>query len=145
MKRFSADAISGTSEPGKRWTKFCGSSRNRLSAILDTHLHMPVWRVSYLSLLDDAYLPTRAATAQARQWAGKAITIDRAFAEPHSSLGYAHYHEFEWTEAEREFRRSIALNPNYPSAHFYYALYLAQRGATKKQWPQQRRLWCSTR
>ena len=100
---------------------------------------------SYLSLLDDAYLPTRAATAQARQWAGKAITIDRAFAEPHSSLGYAHYHEFEWTEAEREFRRSIALNPNYPSAHFYYALYLAQRGATKKQWPQQRRLWCSTR
>jgi TolB-like protein/Flp pilus assembly protein TadD len=83
---------------------------------------------AYLSLLDDAYLPTRAATAQARQWAAKAITIDGAFAEPHSSLGHAHYHEFEWTEAEREFRRSIALNPNYPSAHFYYALYLVAMG-----------------
>jgi tetratricopeptide (TPR) repeat protein len=83
---------------------------------------------SYLSLLDDAYLPPRAATTQARQWAEKAITIDAAFAEPHSSLGHAHYHEFEWIEAEREFQRAIALNPNYPSAHFYYALYLVAMG-----------------
>jgi TolB-like protein/Flp pilus assembly protein TadD len=83
---------------------------------------------AYLSLLDDSYLPPRAATAQARHWAGKAITIDEAFAEPHSSLGHAHYHEFEWKEAEREFQQSIALNPNYPSAHFYYALYLVAVG-----------------
>jgi len=83
---------------------------------------------SYLSLLDDGYLPPRAATTQARQWAKKAITIDEAYAEPHSSLGHAHYHEYEWTEAEREFQRSIALNPNYPSAHFYYALYLVALG-----------------
>lgn len=83
---------------------------------------------SYLSLLDDAYLTPRATIAQARQWAEKAIAIDEAFAEPHSSLGHAHFHEFEWTEAKREFQRSIALNPNYPSAHFYYALYLVAVG-----------------
>jgi tetratricopeptide (TPR) repeat protein len=83
---------------------------------------------SYLSLLDDAYLPPIAATAQARQWAEKAITIDEAFAEPHSSLAHARFHEFEWTEAEREFQRSIALNPNYPSAHLYYAFYLVAMG-----------------
>ena len=79
---------------------------------------------SYLSLLDDAYLPSRAAISQARQWAEKAVTIDSALAEPHSSLGHAHYHEFAWAEAEREFQRAIALNPNYPSAHFYYSLCL---------------------
>jgi len=83
---------------------------------------------SYLSLLDDGYLPTRAATAQARKWAEKAIRIDGAFAEPHSSLGHAHFHEYEWSEAEREFERSTALNPNYPSAHFYYANYLVAMG-----------------
>ena len=83
---------------------------------------------SYLSLLDDAYLPSRAATAQARQWAKTAINIDEALPEPHSSLGHVHYHEFEWGEAEREFRRAISLNPNYPSAHFYYALYLVAIG-----------------
>ena len=83
---------------------------------------------SYLSLLDDAYLQPRAATAQARQWAEKAISIDAAFAEPYSSLGHAHYHEFEWKEAERAFQRAIALNPNYPSAHFYYSLYLVAVG-----------------
>jgi TolB-like protein/Tfp pilus assembly protein PilF len=83
---------------------------------------------SYLSLLDDAYLPTRAAIAQARQWAEKAIAIDQAYAGPHSSLGHVHYHEFEWTEAEREFRHSLGLNPNYPSAHFYFAHYLVATG-----------------
>jgi TolB-like protein/Tfp pilus assembly protein PilF len=83
---------------------------------------------SYLSLLDDAYMPTRAATTQARQWAEKAITIDEAVAEPHSSLGHADFHEYEWADAEREFQRSIALNPNYSSAHFYYANYLVAMG-----------------
>jgi len=83
---------------------------------------------SYLSLLDDAYMPTRAATTQARRWAEKAITIDEAVAEPHSSLGHAHFHEYEWADAEREFQRSIALNPNYSSAHFYYANYLVAMG-----------------
>ena len=83
---------------------------------------------SYLSLLDDSYMPTRAATTQARQWAEKAVTIDEAFAEPHSSLGHAHFHEYEWADAEREFQRSIALNPNYPAAHFYYANYLVAMG-----------------
>ena len=83
---------------------------------------------SYLSLLDDAYVPPRAATIQARQWAEKAIAINPAFAEPHSSLGHAHLHEFEWTEADREFQRAIALSPNYPLAHFYYALCLVAIG-----------------
>jgi TolB-like protein/Flp pilus assembly protein TadD len=83
---------------------------------------------SYLSLLDDAYLLPLAATTQARQWAEKAIAIDEAFAEPHSSLGHARFHEYDWAEAEREFQRSIALNPNYPPAHSYYALYLVAMG-----------------
>ena len=124
MRRSSADAICGTSEAEKRCTTACGSLRNRLSTILDTHPMAD----SYLSLLDDAYMPTRAATTQARQWAEKAVTIDEAFAEPHSSLGHAHFHEYEWADAEREFQRSIALNPNYPAAHFYYANYLVAMG-----------------
>ncbi|HEX8799625.1 MAG TPA: tetratricopeptide repeat protein, partial [Terriglobales bacterium] len=83
---------------------------------------------SYLSLLDDAYVAPQAAITQARQWAERAITIDSALAEPHSSLGHVHYHEFEWTELEREFQLAITLNPNYPSAHLYYALYLVAMG-----------------
>lgn len=84
---------------------------------------------SYLSLADNAHLPMRAATAQARQWAEKAIVIDTGFADPHSSLGHAYFHEFHWAEAEREFQQSVTLNPNYPPAHFYYANYLV---ATKR-------------
>lgn len=83
---------------------------------------------SYLSLLDDAYIEPLAAMAQARQWAEKAIAIDQAFPEPHSSLGHAQFHEFKWKESEGELQRSIELNPNYASAHFYYANYLVALG-----------------
>ena len=34
----------------------------------------------------------------------------------------------DWTDAEREFKRAIELNPNYASAHHWYALCLAWMG-----------------
>src|ERR1017187_7218616 len=38
------------------------------------------------------------------------------------------YYEWNWRQAEREFRRSIELNPNYALAHTWYALELAALG-----------------
>ncbi len=50
--------------------------------------------------------------------------MDETLAEAYTSLGHAHFHEFNWSAAGREFRRAIELNPNYANAHFYYANYL---------------------
>jgi TolB-like protein/Tfp pilus assembly protein PilF len=63
---------------------------------------------------------------KARAMAEKALEIDPTLAEPHAAIGVV-YHEYEWkfADAEREFKRSIELNPNYPSAHQWYAEYLA--------------------
>jgi adenylate cyclase len=36
--------------------------------------------------------------------------------------------DWDWPEAEREFKRAIELNNNYPTAHHWYALYLAAMG-----------------
>ncbi len=79
---------------------------------------------SYLTLQDDGLLPTLKATAQAKRAAGQALRRDDMLAEPHISLAHAYFHEFNWLASEREFKCGLELNPNYATAHFYFANYL---------------------
>lgn len=73
-------------------------------------------------------LPPREAYPRAKAAAAKALEIEEALAEPHTSLAWAAF-AFYWdfTSAEREFRRAIELNPNYATAHHWYAFYLVAR------------------
>ncbi|MBI3474979.1 MAG: winged helix-turn-helix domain-containing protein [Acidobacteria bacterium] len=70
-----------------------------------------------------AYLP------RARDAALKALQLDSSLAEPHAALGMvaAHY-DYDWPTAEREYKKAFELNPNYASAHQYYALGLMAHG-----------------
>ena len=50
-------------------------------------------------------------------------------AEPHASLAYVKfYFDWDWAGAEREFQRAIELNPNYATAHDWYAYLLTATG-----------------
>ena len=71
---------------------------------------------------EETYLKARAA-------AQKALEIDATLAEPHAALGVV-LHEYDWNfpEAEKEFKRAIELNPNYASAHQWYGEYLMNMG-----------------
>jgi len=42
------------------------------------------------------------------------------------------YYEWNWRQAENEFRRSIELNPNYALAHHWYSLELAAKADPRK-------------
>jgi tetratricopeptide (TPR) repeat protein len=54
------------------------------------------------------------------------VTIDDSDAGAHLVLGIAAYwYDWDWAAAEREFRRSIDLNPNSSDAYWYYAWFLA--------------------
>ena len=67
-------------------------------------------------------LPTAEAMEKARAAAQKALLIDDTLAEAHASLGYVIYsYDWNWTRAEEEFKRAIALNPNYATAHIWYS------------------------
>ena len=56
--------------------------------------------------------------------ARRALELDPALAEAHTSLGfYRLLYEFDFAGAEREFRRAIELNPNYANAHDGYSFY----------------------
>ncbi len=78
-------------------------------------------------------LSTEEAMPQARWAAKKAIEIDDTLAEAHTSLAlYLLKYEWNWQEAEREFKRAIELDPEYPPAHFWYARLLGLIG----RWPE---------
>lgn len=76
-----------------------------------------------------AGLPTRETFPRAKAAAQKALSIDDDLAEAHTSLAYAiHTFEWDWPAAEKEYRRAIALNPNYATAHQWYAEFLTATG-----------------
>lgn len=67
--------------------------------------------------------------AKAKAAAEKALAIDDTLAEAHTSLGLIKVlTENDEASIEREFKRAIELNPNYPTAHHWYALHLKDVG-----------------
>lgn len=53
-----------------------------------------------------------------------ALEIDDGAAEAHTSLGYiTQMYEWNWSEAEREFKRAVELNPSYATGHHWHATY----------------------
>jgi len=84
---------------------------------------------SYALLASFSVESGRSAIPDARAAALSAIQLDPTLAEPHASLGMIYFFtDWDGPAAEREFERAIALNPNYATAHHWYALDLAAMG-----------------
>lgn len=66
---------------------------------------------------------------RAKAAAQKALEIDDALGEAHCSLGFSHLlYDWNWNEAERQFKRAIELSPNYSNGHDGYGFYLKAAG-----------------
>lgn len=75
------------------------------------------------------YLPPAEAFPRAKEAARRAVQLDATLAEPHATLGYvALYYEWDWANAEEEFRRTIDLDPSYSTGHQWYANFLTAMG-----------------
>ena len=84
---------------------------------------------AYIFLSGSDTLTRTERLSKARAAAHRALELDATLAEPHSSLGLiAMNYDWDWATSEREHRRAIELNPNYPTAHHWYAEYLAAVG-----------------
>jgi tetratricopeptide (TPR) repeat protein len=67
--------------------------------------------------------------AKARSAAEHALELDPPLSEAHTALGgVLFFGDRDFEGAEAAFRRAIALNPNYPVAHEWLAVLLAERG-----------------
>jgi tetratricopeptide (TPR) repeat protein len=70
------------------------------------------------------FLPPRETFPKAKAAVMKALEIDETLADAHTALAdYLLSYEWDWSGAEREFKRAIELNPNDASAHSNYGSY----------------------
>jgi len=72
--------------------------------------------------------PPKEVMPDAKAAALRALEIDEALAEAHTSLGFIHLvYDWDWMAAERELQRAIGLNPRYVLARYWYATLCASR------------------
>ncbi|MGC2193904.1 MAG: hypothetical protein WA628_04455 [Terriglobales bacterium] len=66
---------------------------------------------------------------KARTAALRALEIDDSLPEAHTALALiVQNYDWDWQTADKEFRRAIELDPNYATAHHWYAEHLAWQG-----------------
>ncbi len=95
---------------------------------------------SLLGYVGYAVLPPREAFPKAKAAALKVLELDPSLAEAHVALAYINWeHDWDWAASLAEFRRAIALNPNYATAHHWYAIRLAALGRSEEARAEARR------
>jgi serine/threonine-protein kinase len=97
----------------------------------------PNYASAYAGLADYYWetdtLPPRVAMPKAKQYAFEALELDPALAEAHTSLGAVRFlADWNWPEAERDFRRALELSPGDVEAHRMYSAYLSAMGRAEE-------------
>jgi len=96
----------------------------------------PTFALGYVGIADtyavygySGYLAPQDAYPKAVAAARKALEIDDSLGEAYATLGHmARLYDWDWPEGERDFKRSIELNPNYAPGRHWYSHLLADAG-----------------
>jgi adenylate cyclase len=85
---------------------------------------------SYIALTFYNFAAPHETMPKAKESAIKALALDNTLAEAHASLAHVLVnYDWNWSTAEKEFKRSIELKPDYATAHEWYAIhYLTATG-----------------
>jgi tetratricopeptide (TPR) repeat protein len=87
------------------------------------------WADSYALLGSYSLAPQLDFMQKARAAALRALELDEKLPEAHTALALiVQNYDWDWQTAEKEYRRAIELNPNYVTAHHWYAEHLTYRG-----------------
>ncbi len=116
----------------KRTTADLEKAREYFQQALDLD---PGYALGYAGLADtylvaaarDFMLPEEAAR-KAEAAARRALVLDDRLSEAHTCLAGVSESKQEWSDADREYKRAIELNPSYATAHHWYSIYLAALG-----------------
>ena len=119
------------------WNQRTPDSLNRaLDSFTQSIVHDPGYAPAYVGLADTYDLLREYSTMQesdayprAIAAAKKAVELDDSLAEAHRALAFAEFYgNWDFVDAEREFRRAIQLNPSDPVARRWYANAIASLG-----------------
>src|SRR6266568_3396203 len=84
---------------------------------------------AYAELSNLDFLPPNESFPKARAAVLKALDLDPSLSEAHTALAeVSWWYDWDWSAAEKEFRRAIELNPTSAVAHFHYAYMLSTMG-----------------
>lgn len=96
----------------------------------------PEYALAYTGLAHAHFLlgvyrscPPKDAFPKAQVAAERALAIDGELVEARACLAYVKAcYDWDWVEAEKEFRIALELNPNYATGHIWYSDYLSAVG-----------------
>lgn len=84
---------------------------------------------SYVLLGWNSYLPAKEAFPRGKIAAMTALQLDPTLGEAYTPLAAALWlHDWRWDEARMQFKRSLELNPTYPTGNHWYAEYVMTMG-----------------
>ncbi len=103
----------------------------------------PNFALAYVGLADSYLVSTYSTRGRDKDvvplgtsYATRALNIDPSLAEANASLGLAETYQWNWAEAERYYKRSIEINPNYASTRHWYSRLLRTLGRNDEAFEQ---------
>jgi eukaryotic-like serine/threonine-protein kinase len=98
----------------------------------------PNYAPAYVGLADyyraSYELPPKVAMAKANAYVQKALALDNTLPEAHLALASIEYSEWDWPDAEQQFKWAVRLNPSYAEAHRAYSVFLSALGRREDAW-----------
>jgi len=84
---------------------------------------------TYASAAVNNWIPSKEAFPMARTAIRKALELDSDLAEVHVTSGaISMFYDLDWKAAEREYKRALEVNPNYPETYEVYSYLLSCTG-----------------
>jgi TolB-like protein/DNA-binding winged helix-turn-helix (wHTH) protein len=96
----------------------------------------PTYALAYAGLADGYFvecaagaMPAVEGLPKAKAAAMTALQLDNSLPEAHASLAHLYFnYDRNWTEAEAEYKKAIALAPSYSIGHYFYGTFLLAMG-----------------
>ncbi len=95
---------------------------------------------AYNLLSQFGYISPREGMEKARAAALKALELEPRLAEGHVALAAViEAYDWNWAEAEREYRKALKMSPGLEAGHLWYGMFLRDQGRLKEAMPELRR------
>ena len=92
---------------------------------------------AYVVLFDREWISEDEASPKIRDAAQRAIALDPTLAEPHAELAVLKEEaDWDWTGADSEYRKAIALEPNDATSHLWHSVLLDNLGRFQEALPE---------
>jgi eukaryotic-like serine/threonine-protein kinase len=121
------------------WSRLTGQQLEKAREYFEQAVTIdPDYAPAYVGLADyyraSYELLPKVAMVKASAYVQKALALDNTLPEAHLALAGIEYSEWDWPDAEQQFKWAVRLNPSFAEAHQAYSVFLSALGRTKEAW-----------